>query len=47
MIRTNVWMKLLTSVLLTAVTAFAQSSDRGAFAPSHRAIPGYASAAME
>jgi hypothetical protein len=28
MIRTNVWMKLLTSVLLTAVTAFAQSSDR-------------------
>jgi len=28
MIRTNVWMNLLTSVLLTAVTAFAQSSDR-------------------
>jgi hypothetical protein len=28
MIRTNVWMKLLASVLLTAVTAFAQSSDR-------------------
>src|SRR5258708_7979865 len=28
MIRTNVWMKLLTSVLLTAVTAFPQSSDR-------------------
>ena len=28
MIGTNVWMKLLTSVLLTAVTAFAQSSDR-------------------
>jgi hypothetical protein len=28
MIRTNVWMKLLTSVVLTAVTAFAQSSDR-------------------
>jgi hypothetical protein len=27
-IRTNVWMKLLTSVLLTAVTAFPQSSDR-------------------
>jgi hypothetical protein len=28
MIRTNVWMKLLPNVLLTAVTAFAQSSDR-------------------
>jgi hypothetical protein len=28
MIRTNVWMKLLRSVLLTAVTALAQSSDR-------------------
>ncbi len=28
MIRTNVWMKLLTSVLLTAVPAFPQSSDR-------------------
>jgi hypothetical protein len=28
MISTNVWMKLLTSVLLTAVTAFPQSSDR-------------------
>ena len=28
MIRTNVWMKLLTSVLLTAVTAYPQSSDR-------------------
>jgi hypothetical protein len=28
MIRTNVWMKLLRSVLLTAVTAFPQSSDR-------------------
>jgi hypothetical protein len=28
MIRTNVWMKLLTSVLLTAAAAFAQSSDR-------------------
>ena len=28
MIRTNVWMKLLTSVLLTAVTAFPQSSER-------------------
>jgi len=28
MIRTNVWMKLLTSVLLTAVTAFPQSSNR-------------------
>ena len=28
MIRTNVWMKLLTSVLLTTVTTFAQSSDR-------------------
>jgi hypothetical protein len=28
MIGTNVWMKLLTSVLLTAVTAFAASSDR-------------------
>ncbi len=28
MICTNVWMKLLTSVVLTAVTAFAQSSDR-------------------
>jgi hypothetical protein len=27
-IRTNVWMKLLTSVLLTAVTAFPQSSER-------------------
>jgi len=28
MIRPNVWMKLLTSVLLTAVTALPQSSDR-------------------
>ena len=28
MIRSNVWMKLLRSVLLTAVTAFPQSSDR-------------------
>jgi hypothetical protein len=28
MICTNVWMKLLTSVVLTAVTAIAQSSDR-------------------
>ncbi len=28
MVRPNVWMKLLTSVLLTAVNAFAQSSDR-------------------
>ena len=28
MIRTNLWMKSLTSVLLTAVTAVAQSSDR-------------------
>ena len=28
MIRTNVWMKSLTGVLLTAVTAFAQSPDR-------------------
>jgi hypothetical protein len=28
MIRTNVWMNLITSVLLTAVTAFPQSSDR-------------------
>jgi hypothetical protein len=28
MIRTNAWMKLFTSVLLTAVAAFAQSSDR-------------------
>jgi hypothetical protein len=28
MIRTSVWVKLLPSVLLTAVTAFAQSSDR-------------------
>jgi hypothetical protein len=28
MIRTNVWMKLLTSVLLTGVTAIGQSSDR-------------------
>jgi hypothetical protein len=28
MIRTNVWRKLLTTVLLTAVTAFPQSSDR-------------------
>jgi hypothetical protein len=28
MIRTHVWMKLLASVLLTAVTAFPQSSDR-------------------
>src|SRR5580698_6703945 len=28
MIRTNVWMKLLTTILLTAVTAFPQSSDR-------------------
>jgi hypothetical protein len=28
MIRTNVWMKLLAGVLLTAVTVFAQSSDR-------------------
>ena len=28
MIRTNVWMKLLASVLLMAVTAFPQSSDR-------------------
>jgi hypothetical protein len=28
MIRTNVWMKLLTSVLLTAATAFPQSSER-------------------
>jgi hypothetical protein len=28
MIRTNVWLKLLTSVVLTAVSAFAQSSDR-------------------
>jgi hypothetical protein len=28
MIRTNVWMKLLVTVLLTAVSAFAQSSDR-------------------
>jgi hypothetical protein len=27
MIRTNVWIKLITSVLLTAVTAFPQSSD--------------------
>jgi len=28
MIRTDVWMKLLASVLFTAVTAFAQSLDR-------------------
>ena len=28
MIRTNVWIKLLPTVFLTAVTAFAQSSDR-------------------
>jgi hypothetical protein len=28
MIRTNVWTKLLTSILFTAVSAFAQSSDR-------------------
>ena len=28
MIRTNVWMKLLAGVLLTAVSVFAQSSDR-------------------
>jgi hypothetical protein len=28
MIRTNVWMKLLPSLLLTAVTAYAQSPDR-------------------
>jgi len=28
MIGTNVWMQLLTSVLLTAATAFPQSSDR-------------------
>ena len=28
MIRTNAWMKLLTSVLVTAFTAFAQLSDR-------------------
>jgi hypothetical protein len=28
MIRTNVWRKLLTTVLLTAVTVFPQSSDR-------------------
>src|ERR1700761_8850590 len=28
MIRTNVWMKLLTSVLLTAVNAFPQPPDR-------------------
>src|SRR6201997_701985 len=28
MIRTNVWMKLLTTIFLTAITASAQSSDR-------------------
>ena len=28
MIRTNAWMKLLTTILLAAATAFAQSSDR-------------------
>src|ERR1700756_3563989 len=28
MIRTNVWMKLLTTVILTVITAFAKSSDR-------------------
>ncbi len=28
MIRTNVWIKLLTTAFLTAVTAFAQPSDR-------------------
>jgi hypothetical protein len=28
MIRKNVWMKLLTTVLWAAATAFAQSSDR-------------------
>jgi hypothetical protein len=28
MIRTNVWIKLLTTVFLTAVTSFVQSSDR-------------------